>query len=450
MSSHRSTATWPGHPVTAGPIANFPFSYRTAIQNVAAEDLACAAILAFFAIQGAIPFIAPNQALEATNTAASGLTVVGGILSQIVVNGAIAFLLVRYARTIFHWISAMQWAAPLALLAVTSVFWSQFPSITARRSVEFVLAGFFGLYFAVRFPLRRQLSIIWMIMIALAIGTAIMVICFPRLGLEASAGHQGDWQGVFTQKNACGRMMVLATAALLSDWRWTFARCTSLALFFFVLIMSGSRGAWLVEAAIFALYVVLRIADHFDSRSRVVLALTVVLAAVAGICAVVYYLPTLTALLGRDATLSGRTEIWKHVWHYILEKPLFGWGYAGFWRGIQGESFNVTAAVHFVVLHAHNGFLEIWLELGIVGLALFTLSYLRAWRKLWPILRSGDIHRVMWMVFVLALIGFYGLDENTLLIPLGLFWTLYVATLANIELLVTANAQKSRPASSTL
>jgi len=41
----------------------------------------------------------------------------------------------------------------------------------------------------------------------------------------------------------------------------------------------------------------------------------------------------------------------------------------------------------------------------------------------------------MWMVFVLVLIALYDLDENTLLIYNGLFWVVYVATLANIELL---------------
>jgi O-antigen ligase len=201
------------------------------------------------------------------------------------------------------------------------------------------------------------------------------------------------------------------------------------------MIMSGSRGAWLVEAAVLALYALLRIAGRFDSRSRVVLAMAGLCAAIVIAGAAVYYLPLLTRLLGRDATLSGRTEIWKHVWPFILRRPLLGWGYAGFWRGIQGESFNLVAALRFIVFHAHNGYLEIWLELGILGLIFFALSYLRAWRKLWPVLRSGDISRVMWMVFILVLIGLYGLDENTLLIPNGLFWMIYVATLANIELL---------------
>jgi len=148
-----------------------------------------------------------------------------------------------------------------------------------------------------------------------------------------------------------------------------------------------------------------------------------------------YHLPFLLSVMGRDTTFSGRTEIWKQVWRFILERPLLGWGYAAFWRGIEGQSFEVVAAMRFIVFHAHNGFLEIWLELGIVGLTLFVLSYLRAWRKLWAVLRSGDVRRATWMVFVLVLIVIYDLDENTLLTYNGLFWVLYIAALANIEFL---------------
>ena len=45
-----------------------------AIRDLTLEDVGCAAILAFFAVQGSIPFIAPNPALESTHSAASGLT----------------------------------------------------------------------------------------------------------------------------------------------------------------------------------------------------------------------------------------------------------------------------------------------------------------------------------------------------------------------------------------
>ncbi|HTD56687.1 MAG TPA: hypothetical protein VK670_14955, partial [Silvibacterium sp.] len=68
-------------------------------------------------------------------------------------------------------------------------------------------------------------------------------------------------------------------------------------------------------------------------------------------------------------------------------------------------------------------------------LALFTFSYLRAWRKLWPVMRSGDMRRGLWMALLLLLIFLYNLDENTLLTFNGLPWVLYVSVLANIELI---------------
>lgn len=405
-----------------------------------AEELCCAGILAFFSVQGAVPFIAPNQALEATGAPATRLMFYGGVGTQLVVYGAIAVLLLRQAARVVRWLGAMQWALGLAALAVVSTLWSQFPLYTIRRSLPFALAGVFGLYLAMRFPVRRQLGILRVTMLALALGTVVMVFAFPGLGLDASAGHHTNWQGVFTQKNACGRMMVLATAVLLADRKVSWQRLLSAALFLLVMFMSGSRSAWLVEGALLAICGALLVAKRFDGRSRVIAVLGGLLLLPPAIAGVYFSFPTMLEWMGRDATLSGRTLIWKQVWVFILQRPWLGWGYEAFWRGTQGEAFRVVAAVHFMVFHAHNGFLEIWLELGAAGLALFALSYARAWRKLWPKLLAGEIERVMWMVFVLALILLYDLDENTLLIYNGLFWVLYVAALANVEFLAVEDA----------
>ncbi len=364
-----------------------------------------------------------------------GADVYGGVGSQLVVYGAIAFLLLRQAGRMVHWLGAMQWTLGLAALAVVSTLWSQFPLYTIRRSLPFAMAGVFGLYLAMRFPVRRQLGILRLTMLALALGTVVMAVVFPKLGLDASAGHHADWQGVFTQKNACGRMMALATAVLLADRKSSWQWLASAALFVLVMLMSGSRSAWLVEGALLALWASLVLGKRFDCRSRMILVLGALLCLPVAAGAAYFALPSFLEFMGRDTTLSGRTLIWKQVWIFILQRPWLGWGYEGFWRGTQGEAFRVVAAVHFMVFHSHNGFLEIWLELGGVGLLLFALSYARAWWKLWPRLLAGDIERTMWMVFVLALTLFYDLDENTLLIYNGLFWVLYVAALANVEFL---------------
>jgi exopolysaccharide production protein ExoQ len=412
-----------------------------------AEELCCSAILAFFAVQGAVPFIAPNRALEATGAPATGLMFYGGVGSQLVVYGTIAFLLLRRAERVIRWLGAMQWALALAALAMLSTLWSQFPLYTMRRSLPFALAGMFGLYLAIGFPVKRQLRIVRVTMIALAVGTVVMALGFPKLGLDASPGHHADWQGVFTQKNACGRAMVLATAVLLADWKASWDRVASAALFLVVMFMSGSRSAWLVEGALLVVWSALFVAKRVDSRTRVIAALGAVVFLPVMVCTGYFFFPVVAQWMGRDATLSGRTLIWKQVWVFVLQRPWLGWGYDAFWRGTQGEAFRVVAAVRFMVFHAHNGFLEIWLELGVAGLGLFALSYLRAWLRLWPALRAGEVDRVTWMVFVLVLILLYDLDENTLLIYNGLFWVLYVAALANVEFLAVEDVlgETARP-----
>jgi len=397
------------------------------------EDLACAALFAFFAMQGSIPGIAPSSALEITGSAPTGFTTMGGIATQAVANGLIVLLILRRPRLVLRGITLVPWAALLAGLAMASALWSLDPALTIRRAFPFALAGAFGLWFSLRFPAPRQRAILRLTMTALAAATIAVVVCAPAIGLDHTPGHGADWQGVFTQKNACGRMMVLATAVILWEARLTRARFASLLLFLFVLLMSGSRGAWLIEAAVIALWLARLGAPRMGARLRLVAAVAAPAGALTAAVLMSLPPPGILSLLGRDATLSGRTEIWAQVWHFIRLHPVFGYGYDAFWRGMKGPSLEIDAAVHFVVEHAHNGFLEIGLELGLAGLALFAFSWLAAAWKLLPFWLSGEMAPITFPLAVLALVALYDFDENTLLIYNGLFWPLYVAALVTIE-----------------
>jgi O-antigen ligase len=270
-------------------------------------------------------------------------------------------------------------------------------------------------------------------MVGVALATIAIVILAPSIGLDHTPGHDADWQGVFTQKNACGRIMVLGSAVILFGPRITVARAGALLLFLFVLIMSGSRGAWMIEGALLLLWLAIYVARRSGPRLRLILAVAAPAAIGLAAAAATLFWPMLMRLLGRDATLSGRTAIWAQVAHFIGQRPVLGYGYAAFWRGMQGPSFQIDASVHFIVEHAHNGFLEICLELGFTGLALFLISWLRGAYQLWPSWRSGDLDRIACPLAILLLIALYDLDENTLLIYNGLFWPLYVAALATID-----------------
>ncbi|HYK35332.1 O-antigen ligase [Alloacidobacterium sp.] len=405
------------------------------LHQVGIEDVLCVCLLAFFAMQGAIPGIAPHQSSEMTNIADTGLMKMAGIGSQVIVNGAICILVLLHSSRLWRFAFALQWTAVLAAFAVCSTLWSQDATTTARRSVPFALATLFGLYLASRFKIRQQLLTLTATMVVLALASILLALFVPSIGLEASTGHFGNWQGAFTQKNACGRAMVFATAAVLSLRGKPLVRLCCFALFLFVLVMSGSRGAWLIEGMLLVCYGMLRLLERFNSSGRMLLLFgSIMIMACTAVAAWIYF-PLLAGFVGRDATLTGRTAIWQQVWEAILKHPFVGYGFAAFWQGMKGESYNISLTLHFVVMHAHNGFLEIWLELGAFGLLVFLLSYMRASRKLWPSLRSAEIGSACWMVFVLFLITVYDLDENTLIIFNGLYWVLYVAAVADIEIM---------------
>jgi exopolysaccharide production protein ExoQ len=408
------------------------------------EDLACAALFVFWSMQGAIPGIAPPQSHEMTGASFTLLSTIGGIASQVVANSLILVLILRRPRMLLRRIPTLPWVALLALLAVASTAWSVDPALTLRRSIPFALAGLFGLYFAARFPPARQLAILRLALVAVALATVAFAVFVPSLGLDHTPGHAADWQGVFTQKNACGRIMVLGAAVILFGPRLTPARLAAFALFLFVLVMSGSRGAWLIAAAVFLLALILIAARRAGPRFRLVFAVNAPVAVAALAATAAALAPRALRLLGRDPTLSGRTAIWAQVLRSIAQRPRLGYGYDAFWRDSTGPSLQVSAAVHFVVEHAHNGFLEIALELGLAGLALFTLSWLAAWRALWPLWRAGPLHAIAFPLALLVLIALYNLDENTLLIYNGLFWPLYVAALATIAHLRSGAASRTQ------
>lgn len=76
--------------------------------------------------------------------------------------------------------------------------------------------------------------------------------------------------------------------------------------------------------------------------------------------------------LGRDETLNTRTDIWAILVPYALQKPLLGYGLGGFWTDAMRDISDATA---------HNGYLDIVLNIGFVGHVLFCLFMLNCCLK---------------------------------------------------------------------
>ena len=97
----------------------------------------------------------------------------------------------------------------------------------------------------------------------------------------------------------------------------------------------------------------------------------------------------LASAVGRDPTLTDRTLIWKTVLG-MHTNPLLGTGYESFWLGSR---LDYITPIVGVVTEAHNGYLEVYLNSGLIGLSLVVAILIYGYRVIWQKFASSPVYR---------------------------------------------------------
>jgi O-antigen ligase len=214
------------------------------------------------------------------------------------------------------------------------------------------------------------------------------------------------------------------------NW-WQFAYVLMIA--FFIVMSRPVTGLILMffyVVCMAALYLLRRVERRTALTLGIILVSSVVLVFVIG-------LPQISLVLGffgRDTTLTGRTEIWQGLMESVAKRPLLGFGYAAFWQGLNGESANAILSSHWIFAYAHNGFLEILLQVGVVGLVVFLVTIVKAFKDGWFCLKHKQTQGIEWCVGLLLLTCMYNIDEETLLFSKEILSILYVVACSGLAL----------------
>jgi exopolysaccharide production protein ExoQ len=118
--------------------------------------------------------------------------------------------------------------------------------------------------------------------------------------------------------------------------------------------------------------------------------------------------------------------IWKHPW--------LGYGYGGFWQGWDGESAYIWRIVGWMPGHPHNGYLALWLDLGLLGLGLFFLGFWRSYLQGLTWIRNSKTASDMWPIVQMTSIALASLTESSLLESNSLNWMLYVSACLSVRM----------------
>jgi O-antigen ligase len=113
---------------------------------------------------------------------------------------------------------------------------------------------------------------------------------------------------------------------------------------------------------------------------------------------------SLAQAVGKDATLTDRTKIWTFLLG-MHSDPVIGTGYQSFWLGSRLETFWLHSGLG-QINEAHNGYLEVYLELGLVGVAILVALLVVSYRSLCRKLESAPDLAVFGLAVWLCLVFF--------------------------------------------
>lgn len=293
------------------------------------------------------------------------------------------------------------------LLATLSFVWSYYPGASALGVVLQLITTLAALFLAVTLTwaelLRTlagalrwvlALSLVFELFVAVVVQHAVLPF-FVDYGTTDvpdafywSQGlllNGGPIEGIVANRNLLGFVALLAvivfTVQLMAHSVKRGAGVFWLALAVGMLVLTRSATVTVSIVAVvaalgFALWA--RTVHDQHRRPLYVVAAASVLAVAA---ALALFSSQLFALLGRSSDLTGRFDIWASVTQLSLERPVFGWGWVSYWVPWV-EPFNDLAVRKGVTyLQAHNAWLDVWLQLGIVGVILFAaLVFSTLWR----------------------------------------------------------------------
>jgi len=330
----------------------------------------------------------------------------------------------------FSWsgiIKENKWVVLLVVYMLVSIAWSEMPYTSFKRWNREVIAVVMAFLIVTEREPRRAIQCLFRRSIYVLIPFSILLIkYFPHYGV--AFGHWSGalmWTGVALQKNGLGRLCLIAILFLV----WTLYRRwkgrdkivvgyqTPVEVFLLILsfwLFTGPQHTLTYSAtSTVALAVGLSafVGLFWLKKQNRLIGTGVLIFIISFLIIFGTVTPFMgrlpidfSAALGRAENLTGRADIWATLVPYALQKPILGHGLGGFW----------TDAIRSISSsHAHNGYLDIILNLGFVGLIMFSLFLLSSCRKTHgEMLRDFD-WGVLWTCYLLVAVT-HNIAESTI------------------------------------
>ena len=391
----------------------------------------------------------PGASLGAPIDYTEGSAIDRAFLSVLIVLGLVVFY--RRRRQLADLVKSNAWLLAFFAYLLISVLWSDYPDVSFKRWVrttgDLLMAGVVVTEAdpleAIKTLLRRGACVLLPLSI-------VLIKYFPAIGVGYTEdGLQKMWMGVTTHKNVLGYLAMILGIATLNDilttWRSKRVVIDALLLLMTLGLLAGSSSAssktsWMG----FALGVYLLMTYRLSARARsykLVMPFLLLLSFATYVAVSDSFFEPAMKAVGRDATLTGRTDIWAAVLDIGPRDPVVGRGYGSFWIGNLSNDVWNRRGIYAHIQQSHNGYLDVYIELGALGLAVLAGVVLSSYRDI-RLTRPGSFEYATLRKLFLGVILVHNVTESSFGRPTHLLWFLFLVFAA-----ASPSVRPPRPAS---
>jgi O-antigen ligase len=261
------------------------------------------------------------------------------------------------------------------------------------------------------------------------VASIIAVLFFPEYGIridEWSVGtdYEAAWRGIFHNKNSMATIMLwsvmtfIYSAVLFKGWP-PYLRYINYGLLLssLAMLIAAHSVSVYVTAASICLGIAWLVVVARNGLMRPPLALLCIWFVALVMVVFVSDPAMVTTVLGRDPTLTKRTVIWAFALQMIEARPVLGYGYGVFWDSVGSVAR---------VVNAHNGYLTVILDVGLLGAFLFVVLLMRTSWQCYSLILSSRMFVATWPAAVILGLMVNNLTEAELFSPNGVQWCLLI------------------------
>lgn len=321
----------------------------------------------------------------------------------------------------------------IAYLMVASL-WSGDLRPALLNSVSYAALTFGATVAALKLDWRNIISSVALCLRSLLLVNWVLIFAGGFRPGANSSSDEVDVSGLFFHSNLFATVCVIAVITFVAEWHSHTRRFWSglwVAISLWSLWTSDSRTGQIVLFVVLCAVVFVKWARRDRSSSVASLGILAILTAGAVISIVGINTATISSAMGRGQDFTGRTDIWSATLREVLSSPWIGTGFLTAWRDDSVSAMRIRSSLGFRAAHAHNGYLDVWLQLGVVGLVLvLAVVFLGAYRALRAYWKRQDDH-YLWAIAICVAAASYNLTETRF--TLAISWVIAVVIYAKIS-----------------